>query len=109
MIKITYYPQDPISKCTVEKIRQEAQRHLTELNALLKEMGYWKDHTLGLTLKFEDYPDDVEVDGRMLWTHHTFIDTNAIVCQDDTDGMVRVLRDDDLYGDDVEFLDKSEK
>lgn len=40
MMKITYYPQDPISKGSVYKIRQEAQRHLTELNALLKEMGY---------------------------------------------------------------------
>lgn len=107
-MKITYYPQDPISKESVDKIRQEAQRHLTELNALLKEMGYWKDDNLGIELEFEDYPDDVEVEGRMLWTHHTYLDTNSIVGHDDSDGKARVLRDDDLYGDDVEFLNKSE-
>lgn len=73
MMTITYYPQNPIEREAVDRIRQEAQRHLDELNALIKELGYWsKDEkfvNLSLTLKFEEKVEDWEEDGRMLWTH----------------------------------------
>ena len=73
MMTITYYPQNLIEREAVDRIRQEAQRHLDELTALIKELGYWsKDEkfiTLGLTIKFEDTPEEEEREGRMLWTH----------------------------------------
>lgn len=91
---ITYYPQGPISKESVEKIREEAKRHLEELNALCKELGYWKDDYLGFELVFNDYPEDVELNGMMLWTHHKVNKGSYLEC----------LRSNDEPGDDVDFL-----
>lgn len=90
MTHINFYPHPDsnISKADVERIRQEADRHLQELDKLMNDLGYWgHEENCHLAIKFtfrDEHPygyEEREVDGEVhnLWASGTITDEPEVI------------------------------